>query len=207
MLLEHCKKYLQCSHRQKEINVHSCHLQRLWLFMWQFENYAWLVGRISGWLKAIKKAAFHLLFWEILVMIRECLSILWNLELNVWCKIRAGDLVLVKLCDVDFIIIFFLCYPFLAYFLSVILHINGVSCLMLLSRAELLKVMINFLSLLKFVFDEESERFFLALCSILGPYKFQHLFETLISPWIFCDYCLICFYMGFSLLGFGWFVV
>lgn len=75
------------------------------------------------------------------------------------------------------------------------------SCLILLRRAELLKVMINFLSLLKFVFDEEGQRFFSALCSILEPYKFQYLSETLISPWIFCDYCLICFFCGFFFVG------
>lgn len=62
------------------------------------------------------------------------------------------------------------------------------------------------LQVLKFVFIEESRRFFLASCSILGCYIFQYLFEILISPWIFCIYCLICFFVGFSLLGLGWLV-
>lgn len=139
-------------------------------------------------------------------MVREYVSILWNLELSVcsmqdWGRwLSSCKAVWCRLYDN-----LFLCYPFSAYFLSVILHISGVSCLMLLSRAELLKV-INFLRLLKFVFDEESWRLFSASCTILGRYKFQYLFETLISPWIFCDCCLICFFVGFSLLGLGWFV-
>lgn len=56
--LEHCKKCLQCSHRQKEFNMFTAVICIDCLFIQQSESHAWLVGSINVWLKATNKGYF-----------------------------------------------------------------------------------------------------------------------------------------------------